>query len=415
MDHRGRQEDYGKKILQLLRSKLQLKMPEFSLAFGAFDFWPDWNLPLCMGTDGRVLYYHPQKLIRVFLTEPDGLEPLYFHMTLHALYLHVIPGKQRDLQIWGTVCDWIVEYWMDTAYGEYFTEERKPEEKRAREYWYEKLRELSPAGRTEDLCRWVKDHRGEIPGLQRLFARDSHPWEKKRQRSGEGCRGTAREELGYLRELEETALWWKRIRGQTGLPSGQGRRKRGTAAGSESRALEPGRRKVYDYRRFLKRYAVFREEMQLDPDSFDYLPYTYSREHYDKLVLLEPLETTEVHRLEELVIAIDTSGSCSGKVVRRFMEETYGILSRRENFFRKMHVVVIQCDSMIQDCAVIRSREEWEAYVKNLKLQGFGGTDFCPAFSAGGSDDREGGTPASARSAVFYRWRRDLSERKARL
>ena len=187
----------------------------------------------------------------------------------------------------------------------------KTEEKRAREYWYEKLRELSPAGRTEDLCRWVKDHRGEIPGLQRLFARDSHPWEKKRQRSGEGCRGTAREELGYLRELEETALWWKRIRGQTGLPSGQGRRKRGTAAGSESRALEPGRRKVYDYRRFLKRYAVFREEMQLDPDSFDYLPYTYSREHYDKLVLLEPLETTEVHRLEELVIAIDTSGSCS--------------------------------------------------------------------------------------------------------
>ena len=79
-------------------------------------------------------------------------------------------------------------------------------------------------------------------------------------------------------------------------------------------------------------------------------------------------------------LTIDTSGSCSGKVVQRFMEETYGILSRQENFFRKMHVVLIQCDSMIQDCTVIHSRREWEAYVKNLKLQGFGGTDFCPVF-----------------------------------
>ena len=62
------------------------------------------------------------------------------------------------------------------------------------------------------------------------------------------------------------------------------------------------------------------------------------------------------------------------------MEETYKILSNRENFFRHMHVVVIQCDSMIQGYTVIHSREEWEEYVKNLKVQGFGGTDFRPVF-----------------------------------
>ena len=43
-------------------------------------------------------------------------------------------------------------------------------------------------------------------------------------------------------------------------------------------------------------------------------------------------------------------------------------------------MAVIQCDSMIQDCTLIRSREEWEAYAKNLKIRGLGGTDFRPVF-----------------------------------
>ncbi|MFQ7786761.1 MAG: hypothetical protein ACLRIP_01095 [Blautia massiliensis (ex Durand et al. 2017)] len=55
-------------------------------------------------------------------------------------------------------------------------------------------------------------------------------------------------------------------------------------------------------------------------------------EHYGNLPLIEPLEYKEVNRLEELVIAIDTSGSCDGETVRRFLGETYSILSEKENF-----------------------------------------------------------------------------------
>ena len=32
------------------------------------------------------------------------------------------------------------------------------------------------------------------------------------------------------------------------------------------------------------------EEVELDLDSFDYITYWYSREHYEGVVLLEPLE-----------------------------------------------------------------------------------------------------------------------------
>ena len=84
--------------------------------------------------------------------------------------------------------------------------------------------------------------------------------------------------------------------------------------------------------------------------------------------------------MEELVIAIDTSGSCTTETVRRFMEETYGILSDHENFFRKMNLYIIQCDSFIQDCAHITCEKDWKRYLSNLLIHGRGGTDFRPVF-----------------------------------
>lgn len=98
----------------------------------------------------------------------------------------------------------------------------------------------------------------------------------------------------------------------------------------------------------MKRFTFPGEEMMLDLESFDYIPYTYSRDYYKKLVLLEPLEYTEVHKLKEFIIAIDTSGSCRGDIVRQFLEETYTILNRKENFFRKMRVHLIQCDCVFR-------------------------------------------------------------------
>ena len=97
--------------------------------------------------------------------------------------------------------------------------------------------------------------------------------------------------------------------------------------------------------------------------------------------LIEPLEYKEVRRLEELVIAIDTSGSCTAEIVSRFLAETYSILAQQENFFRKMKIYFIQCDCLIQDVTLIQSKEDWLEYAKKLRIQGRGGTDFSPVFT----------------------------------
>ena len=155
---------------------------------------------------------------------------------------------------------------------------------------------------------------------------------------------------------------------------------RGKKQGRQGKTGDDIRRGDGKPRKFLQRFTFPREEVELDTESFDYIFYNFGMEQYGSMPLIEPLEYKEVRRLEELVIAIDTSGSCSREVVSRFLSETYAILSRQENFFRRMKVYFIQCDCLIQDVALIRNREDWLAYEKKIRIRGRGGTDFTPVF-----------------------------------
>lgn len=135
-----------------------------------------------------------------------------------------------------------------------------------------------------------------------------------------------------------------------------------------------------DYRQFLRKFTVLKEEQQLDPEAFDYIFYSYGLSLNGNMPLLEPQETREVKKIETFVIAIDTSMSCSGELVKGFLQETYSILSEEESFFRKMNIHIIQCDDKIQRDEKITNQEELKEYMEHLELSGQGGTDFRPVF-----------------------------------
>lgn len=139
-------------------------------------------------------------------------------------------------------------------------------------------------------------------------------------------------------------------------------------------------RQRYDYREFLRKFSVLKEEMKVDMDSFDYIFYNYGMELYGNMPLIEPLETKEEQRVEDFVIVIDTSMSCKGELIRAFLDQTYAVLSESESFFRKLHIHIIQCDDRVQEDIVIRNHEEMEDYLQHFTVKGFGGTDFRPAF-----------------------------------
>ena len=60
--------------------------------------------------------------------------------------------------------------------------------------------------------------------------------------------------------------------------------------------------------------------------------------------LIEPMETKENLRIEELVIVVDTSYSTKGELVKKFLRETFIILSETDSLFnkRKIHIIIVQ-------------------------------------------------------------------------
>lgn len=139
-------------------------------------------------------------------------------------------------------------------------------------------------------------------------------------------------------------------------------------------------REIYDYQTFLRKFAVYKERLQVDEDSFDYGFYTYGIEHYGNIPFIEPLEYKDEMRVEEIVIAIDTSGSCASSLIYRFLKETIKILKSTETFHDKFRIHLIQCDDEIKEHKILTNLMELNDYMEHFQVKGFGNTDFRPVF-----------------------------------
>ena len=157
-------------------------------------------------------------------------------------------------------------------------------------------------------------------------------------------------------------------------------RQRGDSAGDMLEQLNELNREKIDYAVFLRKFTVLGEAAELNNDEFDQIFYTYGLRLYKNLPLIEPLETREVMRVRDFVLAIDTSGSTSGAMVKGFLEKTWGILKGEENFFKKMNLWIIQCDAEIREAVRIADQREFDAYMADFAVKGLGGTDFRPVF-----------------------------------
>ena len=77
------------------------------------------------------------------------------------------------------------------------------------------------------------------------------------------------------------------------------------------------------------------------------------------------------HKIDNIIVAVDTSGSIDEKLHERFMEEI--ILIRR---MFKVEIRYIQCDTEVtQDIKLKRYTD-----IENIEIKGGGGTDFVPVF-----------------------------------
>ena len=334
------------------------------------------------GTDGVRIFWNPDEVCRFFKESTAKLARRYLHLLLHGLYLHPLREEKGNEELWWLACDLLTEYRMDRMNIAGF--ERPIPVGRSR--IYRRLKEEKVTLQEHSLAAWLAEQKPEmLQELETVFRKDDHTYwrrsdgmfqEKHRiNREKEPAR-TPAELQNHLAAVHR----WRTVFESLELRKSEHKRQKGGSAGDTEETIILQKERGYDYRQFLQQFAVTGEERCLDMDSFDYIPYDYSRRMYERLVLLEPLEYKEVRRLSELVIAIDTSGSCSGEIVRRFLEETWSILNTEGQFFRKMNIHVIQCDCVIQEHVQITCEEEWKEYLDQVTVKGGGDTDFTPVF-----------------------------------
>ena len=356
----------GGKILDSARGRLYLAMRFMDMALCAFSYKAEEGNGYA-GTDGNAIYFCPDFLMDRYEREPRLVNRLYLHMTLHCIYRHVFRIGDRNKRLWNLACDIAVESVIDGLdYG--CVKMRLPA---ARDLFYGKIRKDIKI-LTADLIyeylvnnKYIDDEQG-LSALESEFLTDDHNYWYHNDRNS--------------KSNMQTRQKWDDISSkmQTSMETVE------KNAGSENAGLYSSvrveNRKRYDYRDFLRKFAVYNEEMTLDPDEFDYVFYMYGLEHYKNMPLVEPLEQREVKKIQDFVIVIDTSFSCSEELVKKFLQETCQILMDTESFFKKVRIRVLQCDIKVQKDDLITSRQEMDDYINHLEIAGRGGTDFRPAF-----------------------------------
>lgn len=355
--------EYALKILLLAKDTITVRFRFFDKALQKLKLKES---PGLMGyqTDGEYLYYDPMTLLYDYKDEPNFAIRLYLHMMLHGVFLHAYRYDKADENFWNIASDIAVENTILEMELEGTSMMRDDEERTI----INRLKKWVPVISADKLYREFAVggiSRESEERYKRIFAMDRH-----------------RPRASYKDEPETflTQEDWEKIaeRVKAELDSFSDKGKNGE---SISENLKEATKTRYDYDAILRRFAVEGEEILVNPDEFDLIFYTYGLKTYGKMPLIEPLEYTENKKVKEFVIVLDTSASCNGELVRKFLQKTYDILMSSGSFFKQVNIHILEADARVWEDVKITSADDFKALVKDFKLTGFGATDFRPAFN----------------------------------
>lgn len=392
----------AKKILELARRTLSQTIPALMPAFYLLRAQA-WEYPGPLATDNVHLFYCPEQVVADFQADRRAVARQLLHLTLHCLLGH--PAQRRnvrkqarfdlaaDLKV-HTLC---LRLTAENPMG--FLHLRDGSEG-AWSIWRSEPR----SGRIQPAVRGVPvDPNAPLPQLYRqmlkarnakrlaVFHVDDHNFWNPAVRkvasklagknAGDGNSSADAGSTGGAAGAStgnQTVSKWDQLRlDLLGGSEGDGI---GTLPNCLTEELLPTQENNISYESFLRRFLSIRERLLTDPDELDFRWYTMGMELYGDVPLIEPPELSEQPRTDDLVIAVDTSGSCSGAICRRFLRETKNLLQSIAARNAAFRVLLLQCDAAIQQEVLVDSVWELEDAMEQFKPRGFGGTDFCPVF-----------------------------------
>ncbi len=359
----------ARKILLYSRRFLTQRIPLLLAPLYALQEEPC-PIPAPLATDGSHLWFHPEQVIQDFQKDRTAPARQLLHITLHCLLGH-LPLRlcQTNKTLFDAAADWKVEQFVNaldpklSKYGfslyshsshSLYSMLQLLQDEEARDSFLENVRRCNV--RLDDHNRWSPE---QPAGLHSPQSGPARPVNRSAQDSPASPNWT--ELLQNLSHQVQNGSW-------------------GSLSGLLQMELEPTEPNQISYADFLKRFAAPQERLLLDPDSFDPRWYYLGLEQYGDIPLLEPSELSEPPAPDDLVIALDTSGSCSGDVCRRFLRETMSLLRDISAGAAAFRVLLLQCDTQIQQELLLESSDQIETLLADFTPKGFGGTDFRPVF-----------------------------------
>lgn len=373
----------AREVLLLSRNTLLVNLRFLDEALSQFEYFPIESSTIM--TDGKKFLYNPNHILECYKTEKEIPVRDYLHIVMHCVFRHMYISPSINRVYWDLACDIAVE--------NVITELELNSAKASRQFhqteYIEKIKsevKYVTAERIYSYLMQTSPDPRQIAKIQHLFYADSHEMWYKTNKEFENELGLSSEnkKAGNGTSTENSpdtmAEIWASISERIQVYQQTFGKDQGIGSGSLVQNLALINREKYDYTQFLKKFAVLGEAMKINDDEFDYIFYTYGLHLYKKMPLIEPLEYKEIKAIREFVIAIDTSGSTSGELVQKFIQKTYNILKQTESFFTKINLHIIQCDAKIQEDKRISCQDDFDAYIKTMKILGQGGTDFRPVF-----------------------------------
>lgn len=354
------EEEIAEKILRLARDHILMHMRFLDVALSRIKTAPEQDTER-IACDGKTLRYDTLFLIRAYRREQSYAVRAYLHVLLHMVFAHAFCYERLDKELWDLAADMAVEQTV----SELSLPDSECRADKERQKALEKLKGEGVRLTAENIYRHFRRYPpefDEFERLKRLFYMDDHRIWK-----------TA------AKQLTVSFAEWKKLseRLRADLKSfSKGKQDSQSLLENLAEAVKD----KTDYAAFLKRFVVSGEVLRINDEEFDTVYYTYGLTHYGNMPFVEPLEYQEVEKVRDFVIALDTSASCRGETVKTFLRKTYAIMRTAGAFFEDMNVHIIQCDNTVQNDTLIRSQDDFEQFLEQGKLNGFGATDFRPVF-----------------------------------
>ena len=369
-------------VLILSRNTLLVNLRFLDAALSQFELFPIEESTLL--TDGKHILYNPKHVLENYKTAKEIPVRDYLHIVMHCVFKHMYMDPTLNRPYWDLACDIAVENVITELGLKAVTTARERQQVQYITAIKKELKYVTAEKIYSYLRQSIPDPK-KVAEIRGLFYADNHEiWYMTATEIEErfGLSADSGHGDGEGEESSRTAMAqvWQTVAERMQVDLETFGKTRGLTPGAMTQNLAAVNREKYDYTAFLKKFAVMGEAMKINNDEFDYIFYTYGLQLYEKMPLIEPLEYKEIKAIKEFVIAIDTSGSTSGELVQKFVQKTYNILKSTESFFTKINLHIIQCDAAVQEDKKITCQEDFDEYLKTMKIRGLGGTDFRPVF-----------------------------------